>query len=135
MIFLLIEAPEDRLMAYQHIKRSSFVTRPGDKLFGARAVAERLGIDLRSSVGAEIPLWIRFWPGLALRSTLDRFARRLVIHAQSRSTPDEALELGRVPGFATEQDDPRHPLRDQMVEAQHAVDRRPDRRSPCRRRA
>src|SRR5829696_1354163 len=75
MIFLLIEAPEDRLMAYQHIKRSSFVTRPGDKLFGARAVAERLGIDLRSSVGAEIPLWIRFWPGLALRSTLDRFAR------------------------------------------------------------
>ena len=52
MIFLLIEAPEDRLMAYQHIKRSSFVTRRGvDKLFGARAVAERLGIDLRSSVG------------------------------------------------------------------------------------
>jgi hydroxymethylpyrimidine pyrophosphatase-like HAD family hydrolase len=52
MIFLLVEAPEDRLMAYQHAKRSSFVTRQGvDKLFGARAAAAKLGVDLGASVG------------------------------------------------------------------------------------
>ncbi len=37
MIFLLIDAPEDQLMAYQHTKRSNFITHKGvDKLFGAR---------------------------------------------------------------------------------------------------
>src|SRR5688500_6836058 len=36
MIFLLIDAPEDQLMAYQHTKRSNFITHKGvDKLFGA----------------------------------------------------------------------------------------------------
>lgn len=53
MIFLLVEVEEDRLMAYQHAKRSSFVTRKGvDKLFGAQEIAARLGLDLASSVGA-----------------------------------------------------------------------------------
>lgn len=53
MIFLLIELEGDRLMAYQHAKRSSFVTRKGvDKLFGAQEITARLGLDLESSVGA-----------------------------------------------------------------------------------
>ena len=53
MIFLLIDAPEDQLMAYQHTKRSNFVTHKGvDKLFGARAMAELLHCDLRDSLGA-----------------------------------------------------------------------------------
>ncbi len=53
MVFLLIEAPEDQLMAYQHTKRSNFITRAGvDKLSGARALATRLGIDLSHAVGA-----------------------------------------------------------------------------------
>ena len=53
MIFLLIEAPEDQLMAYQHTKRSNFVTHKGvDKLFGARAMAELLHCDLRDCLGA-----------------------------------------------------------------------------------
>ena len=53
MIFLLIEAPEDQLMAYQHTKRSNFITHKGvDKLFGARTMADLLRCDLRDSIGA-----------------------------------------------------------------------------------
>jgi len=53
MIFLLIDAPEDQLMAYQHTKRSNFITHKGvDKLFGAQAMAKVLQSDLRDSLGA-----------------------------------------------------------------------------------
>lgn len=53
MIFLLIDAPEDQLMAYQHTKRSNFITHKGvDKLFGAEAMAKFLQSDLRASLGA-----------------------------------------------------------------------------------
>lgn len=53
MIFLLIDAPEDQLMAYQHTKRSNFITHKGvDKLFGAQAMANFLQSDLRASLGA-----------------------------------------------------------------------------------
>lgn len=53
MIFLLIDAPEDQLMAYQHTKRSNFITHKGvDKLFGAQAMAKFLKSDLRDSLGA-----------------------------------------------------------------------------------
>jgi hydroxymethylpyrimidine pyrophosphatase-like HAD family hydrolase len=53
MIFLLIEVPQDKLMAYQHTKRSNFFTRKGvDKLFGAQQIAPQLGIELAHSIGA-----------------------------------------------------------------------------------
>jgi hydroxymethylpyrimidine pyrophosphatase-like HAD family hydrolase len=53
MIFLLIDAPEDQLMAYQHTKRSNFITHQGvDKLSGAKAMAQFLKSDLRESLGA-----------------------------------------------------------------------------------
>ena len=53
MIFLLIDAPQDQLMAYQHTKRENFITHEGvDKLFGARAMAEVLKCDLHESVGS-----------------------------------------------------------------------------------
>lgn len=53
MIFLLVDAPEDQLMAYQHTRRSNFITHKGvDKLFGARTMAEILKCDLRDSIGA-----------------------------------------------------------------------------------
>ena len=53
MIFLLIDIPENQLMAYQHTKRSNFITHKGvDKLFGAQAMADLLKCDLRSSLGA-----------------------------------------------------------------------------------
>jgi hydroxymethylpyrimidine pyrophosphatase-like HAD family hydrolase len=53
MLFLLIDLPEDQLMAYQHTKRSNFFTHKGvDKLFGAQRVSRHLGIDLSQSIGA-----------------------------------------------------------------------------------
>ena len=53
MIFLLIDVPENQLMAYQHTKRSNFITHKGvDKLFGAQAMAKFLQSDLRDSLGA-----------------------------------------------------------------------------------
>jgi hydroxymethylpyrimidine pyrophosphatase-like HAD family hydrolase len=53
MVFLLIEAPQDQLMAYQHSKPSSFFTRAGvDKLTGTQSVAAHLGIDLADSIAA-----------------------------------------------------------------------------------
>jgi hydroxymethylpyrimidine pyrophosphatase-like HAD family hydrolase len=53
MIFLLIDIPEDQLMAYQHTKRSNFITSKNiDKLTGARAIAKALNFDLTNSLGA-----------------------------------------------------------------------------------
>lgn len=53
MVFLLIDAPQDRLMAYQHTERTRFVTHRGiDKRHGAVFLASKLGISLADSVGA-----------------------------------------------------------------------------------
>jgi hydroxymethylpyrimidine pyrophosphatase-like HAD family hydrolase len=53
MIFLLIDVPQDQLMAYQHTKRSNFITHKGvDKLFGARVMSDLFKSDLRDSLGA-----------------------------------------------------------------------------------
>jgi hydroxymethylpyrimidine pyrophosphatase-like HAD family hydrolase len=67
MIFLLIEAPEDSLMAYQHTKRSNFFTRQGvDKLFGAQKITAALGLELESSLGAGDAELDRFLSGVGL---------------------------------------------------------------------
>ena len=67
MIFLLINAPQDKLMAYQHTRRGNFFTRRGvDKLFGAQAIAARLGIDLAHSIGAGDAETDRFLSGVGL---------------------------------------------------------------------
>ncbi len=67
MIFLLIEVAADKLMAYQHTKRSNFFTRKGvDKLFGAQAIATSLGIDLTHSIGAGDTELDRFLSGVGL---------------------------------------------------------------------
>ena len=53
MIFLLIEIPQDKLMAYQHTRKSNFFTQAGvDKKFGAEQIAGKLSFDLIHSVGA-----------------------------------------------------------------------------------
>jgi len=53
MIFLLIDVPQDRLMAYQHTKRNNFFTHKGvDKDFGAQQIAKHLQFDLKHSIGA-----------------------------------------------------------------------------------
>lgn len=67
MIFLLIEAPEDTLMAYQHTKRSNFVTHKGvDKLFGSQKIAAHLGVELEHSVGAGDTEMDKFLSGVGL---------------------------------------------------------------------
>ena len=53
MIFLLIDVPQDRLMAYQHTKRNNFFTHKGvDKDFGAQQIANHLQFELKHSIGA-----------------------------------------------------------------------------------
>jgi Predicted hydrolases of the HAD superfamily len=53
MIFLLIDVPQDKLMAYQHTKRSNFFTHKGvDKDFGAQQIANHLQFELKHSIGA-----------------------------------------------------------------------------------
>lgn len=53
MIFLLIDIPQDKLMAYQHTKRSNFFTHEGvDKRFGSEQIAKQLNFDLAHSIGA-----------------------------------------------------------------------------------
>jgi len=53
LVFLLLDVPEDRRMAYQHTERARFVTHAGvDKRHGGEAIARHLGIELVDSVGA-----------------------------------------------------------------------------------
>jgi hydroxymethylpyrimidine pyrophosphatase-like HAD family hydrolase len=53
MVFLLVDAPQDRLMAYQHTQKSRFVTHAGvDKRHGGEALARHLHVSLADSVGA-----------------------------------------------------------------------------------
>uniref|UniRef100_Q021R4 Hydrolase of the HAD superfamily-like protein n=1 Tax=Solibacter usitatus (strain Ellin6076) TaxID=234267 RepID=Q021R4_SOLUE len=67
MMFLLLDIPEERLMAYQHTRRNSFFTQAGvDKLFGARQIAEQLHFDLASSIGAGDTELDRFLMGVGL---------------------------------------------------------------------
>jgi hydroxymethylpyrimidine pyrophosphatase-like HAD family hydrolase len=67
MLSVLVDIPEDRRMAYQHVDPNRFVTTAGvDKLAGARAAAERLGFDLEHSVGAGDTPMDRFLAGVGL---------------------------------------------------------------------
>jgi hydroxymethylpyrimidine pyrophosphatase-like HAD family hydrolase len=53
MIFLLIDIPQDKLMAYQHTKKSNFFTHTGvDKRSGSQHIADHLGFELQHSLGA-----------------------------------------------------------------------------------
>ena len=53
MVFLLINLPQDKLMAYQHTIKSNFITREGvDKLSGAEHIAAKLQFELQHSLGA-----------------------------------------------------------------------------------
>jgi hydroxymethylpyrimidine pyrophosphatase-like HAD family hydrolase len=67
MLFLLIDVPGDRLMAYQHTKQSSFFTHKGvDKLTGGQRLAAKLGLELSQSVGAGDTEMDRFLSGVGL---------------------------------------------------------------------
>jgi hypothetical protein len=67
MMFLLLDVPEERLMAYQHTRRNNFFTREGvDKLFGAQRIADALHFELASSIGAGDTELDRFLTGVGL---------------------------------------------------------------------
>lgn len=67
MLFLLLEEPEDRLMAYQHVSTRRFITRQGvDKRFGAHRMFEHLGITAEASVGAGDTIMDTFLSGIGL---------------------------------------------------------------------
>jgi len=67
MIFLLIEVEEDKLMAYQHSKRSNFLThKGGDKLHRTARIAAALDFDPAHSVGAGDTQMDTFLQGMGL---------------------------------------------------------------------
>jgi hydroxymethylpyrimidine pyrophosphatase-like HAD family hydrolase len=73
MIFLLVDVPEDRRMAYQHAKPRNFFTHEGvDKLFGAKSIAEKLELDLAHSVGAGDTWMDSFLSGVGLSVIVGR---------------------------------------------------------------
>jgi hydroxymethylpyrimidine pyrophosphatase-like HAD family hydrolase len=67
MIFLLIEIPQDELMAYQHTNRSNFFTRKGvNKLTGTVEIAKYLNFDPAHSIGAGDSEMDKFLEGVGL---------------------------------------------------------------------
>jgi len=67
MLFLLVEIPQDRLMAYQHTNRSNFFTHRGvNKLTGTEAIAKHLAFDLAHSIGAGDSEMDKFLNGVGL---------------------------------------------------------------------
>lgn len=94
MVFLLVDIPQDRLMAYQHTKRSSFFTHAGvDKLFGTERIAATLGIDLAQSVGAGDTEMDRFLEGVGLAAIVG--GRELPFRGKSETVRlRDSLELG-----------------------------------------
>jgi len=90
MIFLLIEADADKLMAYQHSKKSNFFTTAGvDKLSGTIEMAKRLDIDLEHSIGAGDTPMDNFLQGVGLS-----------VHVANGKLPYTGLsDTIKLPGF------------------------------------
>ncbi len=98
MMFLLIEQPFDHLMAYQHIKPSSFITNNGiDKLDGLLRFAARAGIDPTDWLGAGDSPMDNFLQGVGLAVHVG--ATQLEFHGQRETVKvRDSLELGDVLG-------------------------------------
>lgn len=90
MIFLLIEADADKLMAYQHSKKSNFFTTAGvDKLSGTVEMAKQLDFDLMHSIGAGDTPMDNFLQGVGLS-----------VHVANGKLPFNGLsDTIRLPGF------------------------------------
>jgi hydroxymethylpyrimidine pyrophosphatase-like HAD family hydrolase len=90
MIFLLIEENTDKLMAYQHSKKSNFFTTAGvDKLSGTREMAMQLGVDLAHSIGAGDTAMDNFLQGVGLS-----------VHVGNRNLPFKgSADTIKLPGF------------------------------------
>lgn len=96
MIFLLVEVPQDRMMAYQHARPSSFVTHVGtDKLAGAKRLARALGFDLAQSIGAGDTPMDTFMKGCGLAVQVGGMTLEYKGLAGTVQVPDSAA-LGEV---------------------------------------
>ena len=73
-------------------------------------------------------------PGALRRADAARRPGRVGLHRQRRGRRRPLVDLGRVPGAAAGDDHRRHPLRDEVVEARHHLDRRLGRHAARRRR-
>ncbi len=74
MIFLLIDIPEERLMAYQHSRKSNFFTHKGiNKLYGAQQMASYLQLDLHHALGAGDSEMDTFLKGVGLPVDVSNF--------------------------------------------------------------
>ncbi len=94
MIFLLIEIEEDKLMAYQHSKRSNFLTHKGvDKLHGTKRIAAALEFDLPHSVGAGDTQMDNFLQGVGLALHVGPMELEFKGRVQTLKIRD-SLELG-----------------------------------------
>lgn len=107
MIFLLVEIPQDQLMAYQHTNRSNFFTRKGvNKLTGTEAIAKHLGFDLAHSIGAGDSEMDKFLEGVGLTVQVgnnQRFAYRGLTDTVRINTSFEFGDfLFRLAGFQRE---------------------------------
>lgn len=90
MIFLLIEADADTLMAYQHSKKSNFFTTTGtDKLSGTKEMARLLNVELDHSIAAgDTPMDI-FLDGVGLS-----------VHVGNGNLPFKGIrDTLKLPGF------------------------------------
>jgi hypothetical protein len=98
MIFLLIDAPQERLMAYQHSSPTSFFTHRGvDKKSGTHAIAQRLGVSIEDSVGCGDTPMDNFLEGIGLAvrvgpMTLEFRGARDTIDVPDPSALGDALE-------------------------------------------
>lgn len=102
MIFLLIDLPQDTLMAYQHSRRGNFYTRAGvDKLSGTKQFGEYLGIDLSHSVGAGDTLMDTFLSAMGMAMIVGNNGAQFTgIHETVRLR--DSLELGAALGRLVE---------------------------------
>lgn len=90
MIFLLVEAAADKLMAYQHSKKSNFFTTTGvDKLSGTIEMAKQLDVDLKHSIAAGDTPMDNFLSGVGLS-----------VHVGHGNLPFKgSLDTIKLPGF------------------------------------
>ena len=97
--------------------------------------AERIGRDGRAAAARPVPR--KRISGAFGRADAAHRDRRLDFHAEERHQAGEELELGGVQRAAADQDDARHPLRDDLVEVRHRLGGRARRRHSrrCRYRA
>ncbi|MCL4768149.1 MAG: HAD hydrolase family protein [Hyphomicrobiaceae bacterium] len=94
MVFLLVEQPTDELMAYQHVKPSSFITSAGvDKQDGMRRLAARLGVDPAEWLGAGDTPMDTFLSDVGLAVHVGRFDLEFRGRWQTVKIRD-SLELG-----------------------------------------